>query len=339
MCNRDCIIGIDTSNYKTSLALTDFKGDILFDSRKPLIVKQGERGLRQSHALFQHMDNLPVLISSLFREIRRDRIGAVAVSDRPRPVEGSYMPVFKAGINFGRVIADSLEVPFYAFSHQEGHIEAVKHHSVFSDDHELLVYHLSGGTCELLHVKDNQIEIVGGSKDISFGQVIDRVGVSLGMGFPAGEEMDRLATEIAADHQKGTLIKASRFNTEKKDILTRIPMDGLFINLSGLETQCQRGLKKGIPSEQIISELFQKISDCICQLTKKAVEETGCEKILFSGGVSGSTYLKTTISRFFSDSRIEICFGEPALSADNAVGISLLGGKKYGDKTNQGFTT
>lgn len=318
MRNQDFILGIDTSNYKTSLALSDLKGDILFDSRKSLMVKQGERGLRQSHALFQHVDNLPELAEELFRQFDRNRIAAVAASDKPRPVEGSYMPVFKAGVNFGKVIAASLGLPFFTFSHQEGHIEAVKHNSCITQDDEFLTYHLSGGTCELLQVKGNGINIIGGSKDISFGQVIDRVGVALGMAFPAGEEMDKLALN-------GSI---------KEKNLKRIPLDRLFINLSGLETQCHRELEKGASAEMIVPELFQKISVCLCELTEKAFQATDCSKILFAGGVSSSDFIKKEINRYFKGKPVSVIFGEPKLSSDNAVGISFLGGKAYGNQTN-----
>jgi len=314
--HNDFILGIDTSNYKTSLALTNLKGDILFDSRKSLIVKQGERGLRQSQALFQHMDNLPELVTDLFQKFDKKKIGAVAASSRPRPIEGSYMPVFKAGVNYGRVIAESLGVPFFEFSHQEGHIESVRHHSSFSKEDEFMSYHLSGGTCELLYVKGASVNIIGGSKDISFGQVIDRIGVSLGMKFPAGQEMDKLA--LNSD------------SISKNGVLKKIPIDGLFINLSGIETQCQRVLERTESEEGIVYELFQRISECLCRLTEKAIEETGCSKVLFSGGVSASQYIKNEILRYFTGKAAEIVFGDPKLSSDNAVGIAFLGGKKYG---------
>ncbi|MEL7655981.1 MAG: hypothetical protein AAGU75_08745, partial [Bacillota bacterium] len=83
MQSKDFVLGIDTSNYTTSLALTDHKGKIVIDSRKLLTVKQGERGLRQSHALFQHMENLPEMILDLFDRTDKKQIGAIAASGRP----------------------------------------------------------------------------------------------------------------------------------------------------------------------------------------------------------------------------------------------------------------
>ncbi len=329
MQNNEAVLGIDTSNYTTSLAITDINGAILADRRKLLTVKQGERGLRQSHALFQHMENLPEMILSLFGEIDKNRIGAIAASDRPRPIEGSYMPVFKAGVNYGKVMAASLGVPFFEFSHQEGHLEAVRRHSSLSGEPEYLAYHLSGGTCELLHVKNGSVAILGGSKDLSFGQVIDRVGVALGMEFPAGKEMDLIAANF-----RDKLCNSDMTTFKKGSLLKKIPIDGFEINLSGIETQCQRELQKGADSETLIYELFQNISACLCGLTEKAVSETSCGRILFTGGVSASRFVRDEIQRYFDKKvlfygkPLQTVFGDPALSSDNAVGVAFLGGNE-----------
>lgn len=310
---KDLVLGIDTSNYTTSLAITDIHGAVAADIRKLLTVKQGERGLRQSHALFQHMENLPDIVLELYKQIDKNRIGAIAVSDRPRSIEGSYMPVFKAGVNYGIVMAASLGVPLFEFSHQEGHLEAVLHNSSLSDEVEYLAYHLSGGTTELLHIRKNSSCILGGSRDLSFGQVIDRIGVALGMDFPAGREMDLIA-----------LKKKDKLN----GLLKKIPIEGLEINLSGIETQCQRELQKGADPELLIYELFQKMSICLCSLTEKAVSETGCDRVLFTGGVTASKFIREEIEKHFNGQSLKLVFGEPALSSDNAVGISFLGGKE-----------
>ncbi|MEL7656303.1 MAG: hypothetical protein AAGU75_10400, partial [Bacillota bacterium] len=240
----------------------------------------------------------------------------------------SYMPVFKAGVNYGRIMAASLGVPFFEFSHQEGHLEAVKHNSRLSEETEYIAYHLSGGTCELLSVKENTFQIMGGSRDLSFGQVIDRVGVSLGIEFPAGRRMDQIALDtrdklnLLRDHSDGS----SKVKTDQ--LLKKVPIEGLNINLSGLETQCQRELKRGAEPERLIYELFLKISSCLCQLTEKAILQTGCSQVLFTGGVSASQFVRSEIIQYFSGKPIQLEFGDPALSSDNAVGISFLGGNR-----------
>ncbi|MCI9596376.1 MAG: O-sialoglycoprotein endopeptidase [Firmicutes bacterium] len=314
--NRDLVLGIDTSNYKTSVAVIGSEGKILCDLRKLLKVKQGERGLRQSDALFQHIENMPYLLERALAGGQASRIAAVAYSQRPRPVEGSYMPVFKAGISFGQAVATALQVPSFGFSHQEGHIEAIRAGSELPANRPFLCYHLSGGTCELLLVNQDQIQIIGGSKDISFGQVIDRAGVKLGMAFPAGEEMDRIAMKTQDSSQA----------------LKKIPYDGLFFNLSGLETQWSRTaenrIKAGEETDSLIRELFDKILKALIQITEQAAKETSINSIMFTGGVSSSRYISGKLKTHFENSPLFIEFGDQSLSQDNAVGIALLGGRK-----------
>lgn len=317
MHNRsECVLGIDTSNYKTSAAVIDADGNIACDHRQLLRVKQGERGLRQSDALFQHVENLPELIKKCFEDVDPQRICAVAFSDKPRPVEGSYMPVFKAGTGMGESIAAALKVPAFRFSHQEGHIEAIKSGTPMEDLDEFLCYHLSGGTCELLKVTGDKIEIIGGSKDISFGQVIDRVGVKLGMQFPAGEDMD--AAALKAD--------------SSSKLLKKVSTDGLWFNLSGIETQCSRQAEKfteeGTDAAPLIREVMDRLAKLLIEVTEKASAETSIKNVIFTGGVASSKYISGILKKHFNGSGISIEFGKQSLSQDNAVGIALLGGKK-----------
>jgi len=297
------ILGIDTSNYKTSVAITDRNGNIICDFRELLQIKKGDKGLRQSDALFQHIKILPDLIEKAMSCLKFNEIAAVSVSTKPRPLLDSYMPVFKAGESIGRSIAASLGVDLFEFSHQEGHIEAVKYYSRLKNEPNLLCFHLSGGTCELLKIENSKIKIIGGSKDISFGQLLDRVGVGLGLNFPAGEELDK----IAVTGQKSKIIK-------------KIELQGLYFNLSGVETKSLRNLEM----DGLVPEIFEKISDLLIRLSIKAMEETSLHNIVFTGGVAESLFIRNEIIRNVQGN---IVFGVRNLSSDNAVGISLLGGK------------
>lgn len=316
MNDNNYILGIDTSNYKTSVAVTDRKGNIVCDYRELLKVKQGEKGLRQSDALFQHIKNLPRLLEETMN-IHQHDFDAVAYSSKPRPMENSYMPVFLAGEGYGKAIAAALRVPAFEFSHQEGHIEAIKAYSRHRDKERVLACHFSGGTCEVLRVKDNDrgydIDIVGGSMDISFGQVLDRLGVQLGMPFPAGEEMDRIAVNADSESQCLTPVKVN---------------DG-WINLSGIDTQARRTLADMYISDAtpVIRELFHKMSDAIVAMIKQCTEKTGISDVIMAGGVTASSFIKETISRAPESTGIDVEFGDGKLAQDNAVGIALLGGR------------
>jgi N6-L-threonylcarbamoyladenine synthase len=310
MKSNKIVIGIDTSAYTTSIAAVNQAGQILYDVKQLLQVPKGNRGLRQSDARAQHHANLAVLSYELEQAIDMDEVGAIAVSNRPRPVEGSYMPVFMDGVEFGAKLANRLHVPLFYFSHQEGHIEAVKHFSPMRDISRFLCFHLSGGTSELLLVTDESpvgpIQIIGGSKDLSFGQLIDRVGVSLGMEFPAGKQMD----EIASGKKCET------------DMLKPIPITGLSFNLSGIETQCQRTIEAGAQGDELIVELFHRISRCLCKVCDTAFTNYNVHHILMVGGVSGSRTIQSEMNHCLKN-------GSPVFgtfSSDNAVGIALLGG-------------
>lgn len=351
------ILGIDTSNYKTSVAVLD-RDSIVCDIRRFLDVKQGERGLRQSDALFQHVKNLPELIleaSGDFLQMENrylyDSIGAIAYSGKPRPAEGSYMPCFLAGESQARSLAAMLDVPVISFSHQEGHIQAIKSYTEMSSIDEFLACHFSGGTCEVLHIRNRDydpyhllngngyqlirgegafydVNIIGGSKDISFGQVLDRAGVAMGFSFPAGKEMD----EIAQRTRRTT------------NMLTPIKVINGEINLSGIDTQIKRKLSalsmtKSIVNadqqvrDEFIREIFTRISDCLTELLLQASRRTGLKDIIMSGGVSSSGFIRSNISDRLEEEDIIVYFDENEndLATDNAVGTALLGGKLIWD--------
>ncbi len=312
-------LGIDTSNYKTSVAVTDREGRILADERILLTVPEGKRGLRQQEALFQHVENLPVLLEKVLPLCRGQEVRAVSVSTRPRPVEGSYMPVFLAGHGQARALAAAYGVPCFAFSHQEGHIEAARRYTDLKDSKRFCAFHFSGGTTEALLFEDGSLTNVGGSLDISFGQLLDRVGVALHAQFPAGEALDRVALTALTGRKPAGL----------SDLPKIRETDGT-INLSGIETKALRLVEErgyGSPEEaaDLIAVLFYRIGEAMCALVKDLGDRCGTRDFLFSGGVSASAALRAMVERTLGRD-YHIIYSDPVLSSDNAVGIALLGG-------------
>ena len=327
----NCILGLDTSNYKTSLAL--IRGDeTIADLRQFLKVREGERGLRQSEALFQHVQNLPELFTQL-RSCFDGAIDGVAYSTRPRAVSGSYMPCFTAGASQAVAIASALDVPAVGFSHQEGHIEAAVASCGTRPESDFLACHFSGGTCEVLKVrqKDPQphcadtfcrcdgeqafydIEIIGGTRDISYGQVLDRAGVTLGLPFPCGQTLDEMALSAEG----------------RTNLLTGIKAKDAFIHLSGFDTQLRNRIsdaKAGkLKTGDLIREAFTRISDSIVKMLRQCAEQTGNNTIYMSGGVSSSRFLRENITKQLRQDGTDVFFTSPELSSDNAVGTALLG--------------
>lgn len=186
---------MDTSCYTTSLAAVNEAFELCYEGRKILEVPEGARGLRQSDAFFQHIGNIELLMEQCMKSVDAASIKCISVSSRPRRAAGSYMPVFLAGLHTARTIASLLGVPVIEVTHQESHIQA----GLWSCGREIggdfTAYHVSGGTTGLLRVnKDGQLGIteIGGTSDLNAGQFIDRVGVSMGLRFPCGQEMDKL---------------------------------------------------------------------------------------------------------------------------------------------------
>ena len=182
-------LGIDTSNYATSLAVFDTAGEVVCAKKRFLPVKEGQLGLRQSDALFHHTVALPEMLEELGYEFDLTRIAAVGVSQKPRPVEGSYMPCFLAGVNAATAFALARGIPLIHTTHQQGHAAA----ALFAAERDklfrqkVLLFHISGGTTDLLLCDEvRRIETLGTSTDLYAGQAVDRVGVKLGFGFPAG---------------------------------------------------------------------------------------------------------------------------------------------------------
>lgn len=307
-----CILGIDTSNYRTSVALVDTNNNIISSRRELLEVKKGERGLQQSVALFQHIKKLPELIDSL--NLNQYNIVCVACSTRPRAVEGSYMPVFLAGQTVAKSISSALGVPLYEFSHQDGHIAAAN--MGLSLD-RYIGFHFSGGTTECLLCENDSYQLVGGSLDLAIGQVIDRVGVKMGLSFPAGAFLDEMVLESSENYS-----------------ITPVKVKDGYFNLSGLETQLMKLIEESACHEDIATITFQQIVMIINKVMDQLYEKYGVDDFIFAGGVSSSQYIRNHI-----DKKYRLHFVPEELSGDNAVGIALLGGKAYGKEASNHITT
>lgn len=332
---KQYVLGLDTSNYTSSVALIDSDWNIVVDKRIPIKVEEGMKGIRQSEALFQHLDNVPMLLEDILRKYGHS-IKAVCASAKPRPIEGSYMPVFKAGLNYGQVAANSLNIPFYETSHQEGHIEAGKYGVLPNFTEEIAVYHLSGGTTEIL-LKN---QIIGGTKDISFGQLIDRLGVAAGFPFPAGAKLDEIACSFDrkgsyfnmefSEFKKSNNIN-KKIDPQIKNQFKPIATDELEINLSGLDSQLKRIIEKE-PSDEVIQQtvvaVFNLITQCLITLTKRVKKQYNISCVLFVGGVSSSKYIRDALTEEFTDLGVQVCFARQDLASDNAVGTALIGGKR-----------
>ena len=300
-------LGLDTSNYTTSAAV--FDGVEGRNAGKLLEVKPGELGLRQSEALFQHVKALPERMAELREAGWLAHLAAVAASTRPRAVEGSYMPCFLAGESLGKSLAHSLGVPFFAVSHQQGHLASAAWSAGRPDllDRPFLAWHLSGGTTELLYVEPDGVNVkaerIGGTTDISAGQLIDRTGVLLGLGFPAGKALDQLSQTFAGEAPKPFPVK----------------LRGLEFSLSGVENQVKAQREGGEDPARIALFAVDTMVRIVRKATAAAREQYPGLPVLCSGGVASNSRLRQALSQSCG-----ALFAQARYSTDNAMGVAIL---------------
>lgn len=323
------ILGLDTSAYRTSVCVMDQQGDILWDERRLLEVKPGSRGLQQSAAVFQHVKHLPELIQGLY--LAPGQVLAVAASAAPRPLQGSYMPVFQVGASYARWLAQWLQVPSFMTTHQEGHIAAGiwalgETGRRLEQLPAFLAVHVSGGTTELLLVQPHEtgyrVRAVGGTTDLYAGQLIDRVGVALGLSFPAGPALEQLAAQQEED--QGLRIPSS--------------VKGTNLSFSGPETHALRLVQAGAPPAAVA----RAVEVCVANSLEKAVRnafDAGYPKtVLWVGGVMANRFIRQRLKERLERPTVgaDCHFCPLEYSGDNACGVAWIGWKQWRSEHVQG---
>ena len=298
------VIGFDTSNYTTSVAF--FDGTDGQNISKLLPVKQGELGLRQSDAVFAHIKSLPELSGRLFSHLQGEKITAIAVSTRPRAVEGSYMPCFMVGYSHAKMLADAFSVPLIEVSHQQGHVAAslwsANRMDLMRKPH--LAWHLSGGTTELLLVEPDGKNVcctrIGGTTDISAGQLIDRTGQLLELPFPSGKHLDALSKEAV-----------------RQDVF-RVKCSNMQFSLSGVQNKVQQYHIAWSKPADTAAFALRCVAHGVYAATKQALQAYPGLEVVFSGGVASNSLLREELSP------LHPIFAQPQYSTDNALGVAVL---------------
>ena len=298
------VIGFDTSNYTTSIAYFDTANAV--NCSKLLPVRAGELGLRQSDAVFHHTKSLPELSGRLFSNVDIGTVTAVGVSTRPRAVEGSYMPCFMVGYSHAKLLSNALHVPLVECSHQQGHVAA----SLWSAgrlelmDQPHLAWQLSGGTTELLIVEPEYKNVrctrIGGTSDISAGQLIDRTGQLLALPFPSGKHLDALS--------------ASAVNTD----FFRVKCNNLTFSLSGVQNKVSQYFAVCNDTVETAGYALRCVCHSVFQTTVDAMKQYPGLPVVFSGGVASNGMLREKLAP------LAPIFAQPQYSTDNAMGVAVL---------------
>jgi N6-L-threonylcarbamoyladenine synthase len=309
-------LGIDTSNYTTSVALCDGTGRVL-QNKRLLPVKSGERGLRQSDAVFHHTKAYPELLAELFDNID-EKIEAVGVSVSPTTEKGSYMPCFLVGESFASSLSSVLNIPLFKFSHQQGHISAALYSVKRLDllNEKFIAFHVSGGTTDAVLCENVNGELsvmpISSSNGLKAGQAVDRIGVKMGLLFPCGKELEKLALK------------------SEKSFKNKIKLYNGDCSLSGLENKCLKMLENGETKEDTSKFLLTYIADTLTEMVNNIFSKYGELPLVFAGGVMSNSIIREIIK-----SRFTAFFAEPEFSCDNAAGIAVLTKINYENKVGK----
>lgn len=314
------ILAFDTSCYTSSVALMSADGILLNDKRRVLDVPPKQRGLLQSEALFQHIHNVPVFLEELAGEYDFSQITAVGCSVKPRPTEDSYMPVFLGGEKIGRSVAAALGVPFIEGSHQEGHMMAGWYSMGMTEQmpDRFLLCHFSGGTSEVLLAEKEsrghfRLTLKSFGNDLHAGQFVDRIGVLMGLPFPCGKHLEKLAQEHEGEIPSVKIwVKNGEFS------------------FSGQETAIRRMAERGVPQSTVARTVEHTIARTMVKVFEELFESTGVSDVLLAGGVMCNGYIKNYLKEHLPQG--ELYFADPRYASDNAVGIAALTLHRTGGK-------
>ncbi|MDO9536274.1 MAG: O-sialoglycoprotein endopeptidase [Bacillota bacterium] len=306
-------LGIDTSNYVTSMAIVRAEPEGIYrlhwEKRIILEVIKGGKGLRQAEAVFQHVRNMPLLWEEAARHLPEGKLYGIAASTRPRPAEGSYMPVFQAGTSFAESAAFMLKVPYYAYSHQEGHLLTGLWSSGCGAEH-FLALHLSGGTTEAMLIKNRaagnlEIKLLGGTTDLNAGQFVDRAGVKLGFSFPAGKELEALAAR-----------------SKEGGIKVPVSVNRYDVSFSGPATFVERAIDKSVPGEEVARGVEICLAHSFLEVLRNLARDTEIVDVLVVGGIAANAFVRRRLVEGLPS--LNFFFPAPSFAGDSAIGPALL---------------
>ncbi|MEE1230777.1 MAG: O-sialoglycoprotein endopeptidase [Phascolarctobacterium sp.] len=366
-------LGIDTSCYTTSVAIIDEAGALLGEARQILSVRPGRCGLQQSEMVFQHTRNLPRLMEEAVGQVIGCvktgagsaangvtvaeeastagpsglaglvavgyELAAIGVSGYPRPLEGSYMPAFLAGLSVARSVAAVTGAQLEVISHQENHLEAGLWSAGGPDVDRFLLLHASGGTTDVLLAERQQngryrITEVGGSMDLHAGQFVDRIGVALGLQFPTGPALEALAekalartAEVSASVSEQSVASVSEAGAGAAPMVELpVSVRKLQVSLSGPCTAALRKLEAGAEPAALALGVEHALAETFARVLRNGAQEYRVRDVLLVGGVGSNNYIRQHVERKLAKLRypVRLWVPEGRFSCDNATGCAAF---------------
>lgn len=276
--------------------------------------------------LLEREQGLAAALMVLLSSIDAPSLGAIAVTAGP-----GLEPALWVGVNFAKALSRAWNIPLISVNHMEGHIcgalaemapESPNHISIPDIELPLLSLLISGGHTELVLSKTwGSYELVGATRDDAVGEAFDKVARMLGLPYPGGPEISKLAeyTREAGRTNDLSLPRPMRNDTHCD------------FSFSGLKTAVLYMIKDRKLSQEekgdIAREFEDAVADVLYAKTKRALEETGAKTLALGGGVSANTHIQRVFRERIAEEfpYVRLAIPAPILTTDNAVMIGLAG--------------
>ena len=328
--NQDIyILGIESSCDDTSAAV--LKGETLLSNvTASQAVHEAYGGVVPELASRAHQQNIVPVVSEAIKRagITKEQLSAVAFTRGP-----GLMGSLLVGVNFAKGFARSLSIPLIDVNHLQGHVMA---HFIASPDpseggeqhppYPFLCLLVSGGNSQIVLVRAyNSMEVLGQTIDDAAGEAIDKCSKVMGLGYPGGPIIDRLA----------------RQGNPKAYTFSEPHIPGLDYSFSGLKTSFLYSLRKWIEEdpdfiehhkEDLAASLEWTIVDILMKKLRLAVKQTGVKHVAVAGGVSANNGLRNAFHDHARRYGWTIYIPKFSYTTDNAAMIGVVGYYKYLDK-------
>ena len=261
----------------------------------------------------KHIENIPMVVQQALDEakVTFDDIDHIAVTYGPGLV-GAVL----VGLSYAKALAYTLDIPLVGVNHIEGHVSAN-----YIQDKNLkppfITLIVSGGHTHLEEVKDyGKYEILGKTKDDASGEAFDKIARAMGLGYPGGPIIDRLA----------------KSGNKKAIDFPRACMDeGYDFSFSGLKSavlnylNAKKMKKEEIVVEDVAASFQEAVVEVLSKKAIKAAKEKGYDTIALAGGVASNSALRKKLTIMGEKENIKVKYPSPVLCTDNAAMIGCAG--------------
>lgn len=306
------ILGIESSCDETSVAVVKNGREVLSNVINTQIsIHELYGGVVPEIASRNHVENISPVMKEALKEanIQIDDVDGIACTYGPGLV-GALL----VGVSYAKALSYAANKPLIGVNHIQGHIAA--NYITYKDlKPPFLTLLISGGNTQLVLVKDyTEFEIFGKTRDDAVGEAFDKIARVIGLGYPGGPKMDKLARE-------GT----------PNIVLPKVHIDGLDFSFSGLKTAIINLHHKtpDINKADLAASFEKDVAEILLENTKKAVKETNINKIALAGGVSANSYIRKAFKELEEKENIKVYYPELKLCTDNAAMIASAGYYNY----------